>query len=338
MELAARPELLIFLDEPTSGLDSDTAWSICRLLRNLANSGQAILCTIHQPSGMVFEMFDKLLVLSEGKQVYFGDIGPRSRTLTGYFERGGASPCGSDQNPAEWLLNSLHCRAIHWATVWTNSPENQQTLGDISNMKAHLAPLTDGEDTPQELATAFAVPFMEQLRIVTKRALLHDWRTPSFLWSKTLTTFFVVSPFPYQPDPSPLSNINPSNRLSSMGSQSGSPQTVFRVCRTSSSLCSSSSRSSQPTRSSLSSASSRSGHCTKLVSGLPGPLAGKSSYSPPCSPISLDRHAWRLSHSCHGTTLSAGTVTVQREVQQRELVLHSSLYGYSCFGRNHFLN
>jgi ATP-binding cassette, subfamily G (WHITE), member 2, PDR len=50
IELAARPELLLFLDEPTSGLDSNTAWSICTLLRKLADNGQIILCTIHQPS------------------------------------------------------------------------------------------------------------------------------------------------------------------------------------------------------------------------------------------------------------------------------------------------
>lgn len=52
VEMAAKPALLLFLDEPTSGLDSQTAWSICTLLRKLANNGQAILCTIHQPSAV----------------------------------------------------------------------------------------------------------------------------------------------------------------------------------------------------------------------------------------------------------------------------------------------
>ena len=53
VELVAKPNLLIFLDEPTSGLDSQTAWSICKLMRKLADNGQAILCTIHQPSALV---------------------------------------------------------------------------------------------------------------------------------------------------------------------------------------------------------------------------------------------------------------------------------------------
>lgn len=45
VELAAKPKLLLFLDEPTSGLDSQSAWAIVSFLRQLANHGQAILCT-----------------------------------------------------------------------------------------------------------------------------------------------------------------------------------------------------------------------------------------------------------------------------------------------------
>jgi ABC-type multidrug transport system ATPase subunit len=40
-----QPKLLLFLDEPTSGLDSQSAWAITRFLKDLAEAGQAILCT-----------------------------------------------------------------------------------------------------------------------------------------------------------------------------------------------------------------------------------------------------------------------------------------------------
>jgi ABC-type Mn2+/Zn2+ transport system ATPase subunit len=43
VELAAKPDLLLFLDEPTSGLDSAGAASIIRLLRRLADEGMTIL-------------------------------------------------------------------------------------------------------------------------------------------------------------------------------------------------------------------------------------------------------------------------------------------------------
>ena len=46
VELASKPELLLFLDEPTSGLDAQSAWNLVRFLRKLADQGQAILCTI----------------------------------------------------------------------------------------------------------------------------------------------------------------------------------------------------------------------------------------------------------------------------------------------------
>ena len=150
VELAARPELLLFLDEPTSGLDSDTAWSICTVLRKLASSGQAIICTIHQPSGLILEMFDRLLVLSEGRQAYFGDIGPRSRILTGYFERFGAKKCGEGENPAEWLLGLLDSKSTDWPEVWRASEEKNNILIEARAMKSHLATLisTDTSSKP----------------------------------------------------------------------------------------------------------------------------------------------------------------------------------------------
>jgi ATP-binding cassette subfamily G (WHITE) protein 2 (PDR) len=47
VELAAKPELLLFLDEPTSGLDSQTSWAICDLMEKLTQNGQAVLCTVN---------------------------------------------------------------------------------------------------------------------------------------------------------------------------------------------------------------------------------------------------------------------------------------------------
>ena len=69
VELASKPELLLFLDEPTSGLDGQSAWNIVRFLRKLADHGQAILCTIHQPSSLLFDSFDRLLLLQRGGEM-----------------------------------------------------------------------------------------------------------------------------------------------------------------------------------------------------------------------------------------------------------------------------
>ncbi|KAI8542644.1 hypothetical protein RHMOL_Rhmol08G0153900 [Rhododendron molle] len=71
LEILMRPRLL-FLDEPTSGLDSASAFFVTQTLRGLSRDGRTVIASIHQPSSDVFELFDRLYLLSGGKTVYFG--------------------------------------------------------------------------------------------------------------------------------------------------------------------------------------------------------------------------------------------------------------------------
>lgn len=71
-EMIINPSVLL-LDEPTSGLDSTTAMHLVATLRQLAQGGRAVLTTIHQPSSRLYQMLDKLLLLSEGHSIYYGD-------------------------------------------------------------------------------------------------------------------------------------------------------------------------------------------------------------------------------------------------------------------------
>ena len=70
-EILTNPSIL-FCDEPTSGLDSFMAMSIVESMKDLARNGKTIICTIPQPSSEIFEMFDKVCFLSEGKLAYIG--------------------------------------------------------------------------------------------------------------------------------------------------------------------------------------------------------------------------------------------------------------------------
>ena len=56
---------IIFCDEPTSGLDSYLAETVIRTLKNLSENGTTILCTIHQPSSQVYDLFNRLLLLAQ---------------------------------------------------------------------------------------------------------------------------------------------------------------------------------------------------------------------------------------------------------------------------------
>ena len=72
-EIITNPGLL-FCDEPTSGLDSFMAMSIVDSMRELASRGKTIICTIHQPSSEIFERFDRLFLMAEGRLAYTGDL------------------------------------------------------------------------------------------------------------------------------------------------------------------------------------------------------------------------------------------------------------------------
>lgn len=189
VELAAKPPLLLFVDEPTSGLDSQTSWAILDLLEKLTKSGQAILCTIHQPSAMLFQRFDRLLFLQRGgKTVYFGDIGKNSKTMTSYFERNGAPPCPVSANPAEWMLEAIGAAPgsethVDWFKAWKESPECAAVHAELDRLEREGNSASNPvEDTGSY--REFAAPFMSQLREVLQRVFEQYWRTPSYIYSK----------------------------------------------------------------------------------------------------------------------------------------------------------
>lgn len=63
---------LMFCDEPTSGLDSFMAQNVVSVLKSMASKGKTVICTIHQPSSEMFAMFDKILLMAEGRVAFLG--------------------------------------------------------------------------------------------------------------------------------------------------------------------------------------------------------------------------------------------------------------------------
>jgi len=98
VELITRPKM-IFLDEPLSGLDSYAAWTVMQVCKDLAYRGCAVLCTVHQPSSEIFDMFDKCICLAEGRTVYCGTV----NDVGNYMGRVGL-PVAKQHNPADHLL------------------------------------------------------------------------------------------------------------------------------------------------------------------------------------------------------------------------------------------
>lgn len=194
VELASKPELLMFLDEPTSGLDSGAAFNIVRFLRKLADAGQAILCTIHQPSAVLFENFDELLLLkSGGRTVYHGDLGHDSRTLIDYFERNGAKKCPPKANPAEYMLDAIGAgdpeyNGPDWGEIWDKSAERADRTQEIQQMIQTRRGATSGDGVRDD--REFAMPLWTQVYAVTYRNFVAYWRSQDYLVGKFVLHIF----------------------------------------------------------------------------------------------------------------------------------------------------
>ncbi|CEJ59479.1 Putative ABC drug exporter AtrF [Penicillium brasilianum] len=194
VELAAKPSLLLFLDEPTSGLDSQAAFSIVRFLKKLSQAGQAIVCTIHQPSSMLIQQFDMILALNPGGNTfYFGPVGHDGAAVIKYFaERGFV--CPPSKNVAEFILETAakaterNGKQIDWNEEWRNSDENKAMLEEIERIKTERSKVPVEESGSQY---EFAAPTPVQIQLVTKRLFIQYWRDPSYYYSKLFVSVII---------------------------------------------------------------------------------------------------------------------------------------------------
>ena len=184
VELVAKPSILIFLDEPTSGLDGQSAFNTLRFLRKLSEAGQAVLCTIHQPSAQLFAQFDTLLLLAKGgKTVYFGDIGNNAATIKDYFGRNGA-PCPPASNPAEHMIDVVSgslSQGKDWNQTWLESPEHAAVTEELDRIVSHAASnppkyIDDGKE--------FAMDLWTQTKVVTRRMNSSLYRNIDYINNK----------------------------------------------------------------------------------------------------------------------------------------------------------
>lgn len=195
VELAAKPNLLLFLDEPTSGLDSQSAYNIVRFLKKLSKAGQAIVCTIHQPSSVLIQQFDMILALNPGGNTfYFGPVGENGSDVVKYFADRGIQ-CPPNKNVAEFILETAakpvkgaDGKRINWNEEWVNSEQNKAVRAEIERIHAERSRVPAPDAAVQH---DFASPVWLQTTELTKRLFINYWRDPSYLYGKLFVSVII---------------------------------------------------------------------------------------------------------------------------------------------------
>jgi len=181
-ELLGDPSL-IFLDEPTSGLDSYTSFMIMTLLKQIAVDNNIIVVyTIHQPSIEIFNLFDNLMILDKGRNIYFG----KAKAAIDYYAQMDY-PVPMNTNPTN-----------HFITIALRGPERNQQFYDHYN--SYILPTIDQERSkmssyiPFEATNKLVGPFT-QYTILVVRSFKNFVRNPMSFIIRLVQIAFLICIF-----------------------------------------------------------------------------------------------------------------------------------------------
>ncbi|XP_065840375.1 protein white-like isoform X2 [Oscarella lobularis] len=195
-EILTNPPVL-FADEPTSGLDSFMAESVVNILQEMAESHRTILCTIHQPSSEVFALFDRLILLAEGRLAFHGS----SSEAMKFFGSVGY-PCPENFNPADFYVHTLavvpgiekECmEKIESITESFESSEGGLQLRE--NLKSEAA-TSDADEEKVKFSInrkteSYTASYFTQFRFVLWRAWLANARDPTAIRAKLIQALVI---------------------------------------------------------------------------------------------------------------------------------------------------
>jgi len=193
VELVTAPKVL-FLDEPTSGLDSISSIKMIENIKNLVSSSSCtVIATIHQPNYKLFQTFDHLLLLTQGKLAYCGP----ADEAAGFFSSIGFS-VPDDANPAETLLDLLQIhnthderRVSHIVSAFESSEIRAREQGQLEQNEQKAGLELEGQVSKKTSSWSLcssSYKHMYQVVVLTHRGYLTQSRIPLLQTARFIQT------------------------------------------------------------------------------------------------------------------------------------------------------
>ncbi|MQM16082.1 hypothetical protein Taro_049036, partial [Colocasia esculenta] len=199
-EMLVGPAKALFMDEISTGLDSVTTFQIVNSLRQSIHilNGTALIALL-QPAPETYDLFDDIILLSEGQIVYHG---PRQHVVE-FFESMGFK-CPERKGIADFLqeVTSRKDQQQYWAHQ--DEPYRFVSVKDFADsfQSFHVGrqlqqelgtPFNKDKGHPAALSTSsYGIPKMELLKACMSRELLLMQRN-SFVYVFKLMQLFIVA-------------------------------------------------------------------------------------------------------------------------------------------------
>ncbi|XP_024968958.1 ABC transporter G family member 35-like isoform X4 [Cynara cardunculus var. scolymus] len=170
-EMIVGPAKTLFMDEISTGLDSSTTFQIVKCLQQITHLTEStIFMSLLQPAPETFDLFDDIILLSEGQILYQG---PRQNVLE--FFQGCGFKCPERKGVADFLqeVTSKKDQEQYWAD--RSKPYRYIPVSELAQRFKHFhvgEKLTNELSVPYNKSQSHKAALVFKKYLVSKRELL----------------------------------------------------------------------------------------------------------------------------------------------------------------------
>lgn len=162
----------------------------------MAAGGKTVLCTIHQPSSEVFALFDRILLMGEGRVAF---LGPAQEAAN--FFASMSMPCPMNYNPADFYIHTLaiapgreneckeRCKRI--CDTYDHSEHTKQ-VEKIIAANRFLKESQNTRVSTKSLTSPYKAGWFAQFKAIFWRSVISIKREPTVLRVKAFQTIVIL--------------------------------------------------------------------------------------------------------------------------------------------------